>query len=86
MEFETIHDHELGAPVRDVAQEAVDATAVLWSRSSGIDVEQSLRDELHSRGLRAVDDGSLRRLADDIRSGRAVRLGEHDGSIRGSSD
>jgi hypothetical protein len=80
MKFETIHDHDLGAPVRDVAQEAVDATVVRRSRSGDIDLEQSLRDELRSRGLGAGDD-TLRRLADDIRAGREVRLGEHDGSI-----
>ncbi len=82
MEFETIHDHDLSAPVRDVAQEAVDSTVVTWtrSRSRDIDLEQSLRDELRSRGL-GTDDDTLRRLADDIRAGREVRIGEHDGSI-----
>ncbi|GAA5116525.1 hypothetical protein GCM10023339_25360 [Alloalcanivorax gelatiniphagus] len=86
MDFEAIDDHDLGAPVRDVAQEAVDATTVLWSRSSGIDVEQSLHAELRSRGLRSVDDVTMRTLADEIRAGREVRLGRHDGSISGSAD
>ncbi len=84
MEFETIDDHELAAPVHDVAQEAVDAAATVWARSSVTDVEESLRAELRSRGLRVVEDSNLRALADDIRAGRPVRLGRHDGSVSGS--
>jgi uncharacterized protein (DUF1499 family) len=84
MEFETIDDHELAAPVHDVAREAVDAAATVWARSSVTDVEESLRAELRSRGLRVVDDSNLRALADDIRAGRPVRLGRHDGSVSGS--
>lgn len=81
-EFETIHDGDLGAPLLDVAQEAVDATAVTYARSPGTDVEHTLRGELRSRGIRARSEDALRDLAGRIRAGEAVSLGRHDGSVR----
>lgn len=81
MEFTMIRDGELGAPVGDVAQEAVDATATTYTRSPEIDVEEVLRRELHSRGLAPDTDASLQELATAIRSGHDVRIGRHDGSI-----
>lgn len=81
MSFEKIHEGELGAPVRDVVQEAVDATATRYARTPGIDVEQSLREQLEGRGVRATDDGVIEEIGARIRAGREVRIGEHDGSI-----
>ena len=81
MEFTQVHEGELGAPVEDVAQEAVDATATLYTRSPDIDVLETLREHLHGRGLAAASDADLEQLAESIRSGHAVALGEHDGSI-----
>ncbi len=81
MEFETIDDQDLRAPVRDVAQEAIDATSTRYTRSPEIDVDQDLRDELRSRGLRATSDAAIEELAHAIRSGHEIALGEHDGSV-----
>ena len=81
MQFETIDDKPLGAPVRDVVQEAIDATATRYTRSPETDVEQDLREQLRSRGVRATSEGSIEELAHAIRSGHEVALGEHDGSI-----
>ena len=81
MEFETNDDVDLGAPVRDVVQEAIDATATRYARSPDVDVEQSLREELRSRGVRATTEGAVEEIAHAIRSGHAVALGEHDGSV-----
>lgn len=80
MEFETIHG-DLGARVEDVAQEAVDATATRYARSPDIHVEETLREQLHGRGLRAVSEATLEEIAAQIRSGHHVEIGEHDGSI-----
>ena len=76
-----VREGDLGAPVQDVAQEAVDATATTYTRSPDIDVEQTLRDQLRGRGIRATSDADLEELAASIRAGHPVRLGEHDGSI-----
>jgi hypothetical protein len=81
MEFTTVGEEEFGAPVQDVAQEAIDATATRYARTPGIDVTQTLREQLHGRGLAAVSEADLERLAEGIRSGHAPRVGEHDGSI-----
>ena len=81
MKFETIEGRDLGAPVRDVVQEAIDATATYYTRSPDVDVDQTLREELRSRGVRATDDTSVEQIAHAIRSGHEVQLGEHDGSV-----
>lgn len=81
MELETIHDAPLGAPLRDVAQEAIDTVATTYTRTPGTDVLEDLRAQLRSRGLRATSDADLEELAAAIRSGHTVRLGEHDGSV-----
>jgi hypothetical protein len=81
MEFEIIHEGDLGAPVEDIAQEAVDAAATTYTNAPDIDVQQHLREQLHSRGLRATTEATLDEIAATIRSGHPVELGEHDGSI-----
>ena len=81
MEFETIEGRDLGAPVRDVVQEAIDATATRYTRTPETDVEETLREQLHGRGVRATDDAAVREIAHAIRSGHEVALGEHDGSV-----
>ena len=80
MEFTQVNG-DVGAPVQDVAQEAVDATATRYANSSDIDVLQTLREQLHGRGLAAVSDTDLEEVAASIRAGHAVRLGRHDGSV-----
>jgi hypothetical protein len=80
MEFTEVHG-DLGAPVQGVAQEAVDATATRYANTPDIDVLQTLREQLHSRGLAAVSDTDLEAVAASIRAGHAVHLGEHDGSV-----
>jgi hypothetical protein len=59
----------------------VDATATNYTRSPEIDVEQTLRDNLQGRGLRATSDATVEELAAAIRSGHEVQIGVHDGSI-----
>jgi hypothetical protein len=81
MSFERIHEGELGAPVRDVVQEAVDATVTRYARTPDVDVEQSLREQLHGRGVRATEDRVIEEIGARIRAGREVRIGDHDGSI-----
>ena len=71
---------ELGARVEDVAQEAVDATATLYTTDGGIDVDEQLRVQLQARGLTA-DADTLAELARAIRSGHHVAVGEPDGSV-----
>jgi len=73
---------ELDAPIGDVAQEAIDATAATYASDAGIDVEEHLSVQLRSRGLRA-DAAVLAELARDIRSGHHVREGRPDGSVDG---
>jgi hypothetical protein len=80
MEFEMIQEMDLGAPVRDVAQEAVDGTAATYANDPDIDVTEHLRQQLRSRGLKATE-ASLDEIAEQIRAGHAVELGRHDGSI-----
>ena len=74
-------DDDLGARVEDVAQEAVDATALTYANDPAIDVEEHLREQLESRGLATTDDETLTRLAQQIRGGHPVRIGEPDGSV-----
>ena len=71
---------ELGAPVLDVAQEAIDATAGTYASDAEIDVEDHLRAQLSSRGLRA-DDAAVVEVARAIRSGHQVTVGNQDGSV-----
>ena len=78
-------DGELGAPVEDVAQEAIDAVASLYTADAGIDVEQQVRDQLAGRGIAAADDGTLDRVAQAIRSGHSVTVGQSDGSVDGQA-
>ena len=40
MEFTPVGDGDLGAPVQDVAQEAIDATATRYARTPGIEVNE----------------------------------------------
>jgi hypothetical protein len=69
----------LGAPVEDVAQEAIDATTTAYTNDAGIDVEDHLRAQLSSRGLTATGE-TIAEIARDIRSGHGVAVGESDGS------
>ena len=71
---------ELGARIEDVAQEAIDAVAATYASDADIDVEQHLRDQLSGRGIRAVNQDWISEVAQDIRSGHPVRVGEPDGS------
>lgn len=70
---------DLGAPIEDVAQEAIDATATAYANDADLDVEDRLTVELRSRGLRTSGD-SLADLAAEIRSGHRVDMGRSDGS------
>jgi hypothetical protein len=68
------------APNAEV-QEAIDAAAAVYAGDAGIDVEQTLRTELTSRGLDASDDAWINDVAEGIRRGGTPEVGEHDGSI-----
>ena len=88
MKFEVANESEdeLGAPIDDVAQEAIDATAITFTSDAGIDVEQHLRAELASRGIRAADEESVAEIAHEIRSGHHVSVGRPDGSMEERAD
>jgi hypothetical protein len=83
-EMNAEYDPDLGAPVQDVAQEAIDAVATTYTNDAGIDVDQQLRAQLSSRGIRAVDESWLSEVAHDIRSGHHVRVGQPDVSVKGA--
>ncbi|SFC33861.1 hypothetical protein SAMN04487968_105233 [Nocardioides terrae] len=72
-------DGELGAPIEEVAQDAVDATAGLYTSDASLDVEEQLRIQLHARGIAAVDEASISELAHGIRSGHHVSIAGSDG-------
>ncbi len=80
MQFESIAG-DLGAPVLDVVQEAIDATATTYARTPEVDVDETLREHLRGRGVRATSDAVVEQVAHAIRSGHRVELGEHDGSV-----
>jgi hypothetical protein len=88
MRFEVVRDidGELGAPIEDVAQEAIDATASAYTSDAGIDVDEQLRVQLRARGIAAVDDATIGELAHRIRSGHRVSIGQPDGSVDLGSD
>jgi hypothetical protein len=81
--FELTPDFEgkLGAPIEDVAQEAVDATASTYAHDASIDVERHLRAQLGSRGVKASNDMWVAEAAREIRSGHRIVVGKPDGSI-----
>jgi hypothetical protein len=74
---------DLSARVEDVAQEAIDAVAATYASDAEIDVDQHLRAQLSGRGIRAVSEEWLSEIAQEIRSGHPVRVGEPDGSVDG---
>jgi hypothetical protein len=74
------YDGQLGAPVEDVAQEAIDATATTYTNDAATDVEELLRAQLASRGI-ATDEESIADIAHQIRSGHPVSVGRPDGSV-----
>jgi hypothetical protein len=81
MRFEVVRaDHDLGAPIEDVAREAADATGTAYTNDPGIDVEEHLRAQLSSRGIAAADEATLEELAREIRSGHDPAIGRPDGS------
>jgi ketosteroid isomerase-like protein len=76
-------DHDdLGAVVEDVAQEAIDAVAALYTSDATIEVDQHLRAQLASRGIRSVDEGWADEVSQGIRSGHPVRVGRPDASVQ----
>lgn len=82
MEFKTVRaDHDLGARIEDVAQEAIDATALTFAHDAGIDVEDLLRAQLASRAIAAADDQTLAEATREIRAGRPPSVGRSDGSV-----
>lgn len=83
MDFKLTRERDLGARAEDVAQEAVDATVTTYANDAGIDVEEHLRRQFASRGLQPLEEDEVTTLAEHIRSGRSVGLGEHDGSVEG---
>jgi hypothetical protein len=80
-EMNAQYEGELGAPVEEVVQESIDAVATTYTNDAGIDVDEQLRTQLSSRGIRAVDESWLSEVAHQIRSGHHVRVGEPDGSV-----
>ena len=79
------NEHDLGARIEDVAQEAIDATATLYTNDPDIDVEEQLRGQLSGRGVAAADEATLDEIARSIRAGHSVSVGQSDGSVDGQS-
>lgn len=78
-------NQDLGARIEDVAQEAIDATATLYTNDPDIDVEEQLRAQLAGRGVAPADEATLDEIAQSIRAGHSVSVGESDGSVDGRS-
>jgi hypothetical protein len=74
MEPEIIGD--LGARIEDVAQEAIDAVAATYASDADIDVDQHLRAQWSGRGIRAANEEWISEIAQAIRSGHQVRMGQ----------
>ena len=87
MNFVVAGDHRgaLGARIEDVAQAAIEATATLYANDPGVDVEEQLRAQLSSRGVAAADEATLHEVAQSIRAGQSVSVGQSDGSADGGS-
>lgn len=69
---------ELGAPIQDIGQQAVDAVAFAYAGDAGMDVEDRVRHELSSRGLRA-DDAWVADAAASVRSGHSAEVDDRGG-------
>ena len=84
MNFVVAGDNEdgLGARIEDVAQEAIDATATLYTNDPDIDVEEQLRGQLSGRGVAAADEATLDEIARSIRAGHSESVGQSDGSVQ----
>ena len=81
MRFEIIDDSTpLGAPIEQVAQHAADAASTRYTADGGTDVEHALQEELHSRGLRAVDTDWVAAAARAIRSGHGADIARGTGA------
>jgi hypothetical protein len=76
-------DGELGPRAEDVAQEAIDATATAYTDNAEIDVDEQLRIQLSSRGIRAVNEEWLSETAREIRSGHHTRVADQDAGPAG---
>jgi hypothetical protein len=64
-------------------QEAIDAAAHACAGDASLDVERTLRTELASRGIDTIDDAWISGVVENLRQGREVEVGEHDGSVEG---
>jgi hypothetical protein len=74
-------DGDLGAPVQDVAQEAIDSVAATYAHDPQVDVEEQLRAQLASRGITGTDQEWLDEVVHEVRAGHPVRVGRPDGSV-----
>ena len=78
--IEAQHEGELGAPLQRIVQEALAATETTYAGDPSINVEDALRDELHSRGVSSVNPAWAESAATSVRAGHEVAIG-HDGSV-----
>jgi hypothetical protein len=67
-------------------QEAIDATAASYAGDETVDLERNLRAELESRGVQSIEEAWVTRVAEEIRQGREVAVGEHDASVEAGED
>jgi hypothetical protein len=83
MRFEIVRDgqRELGARIEDVAQDAIDATALAYAHDASIDVEEHLRAQFSSRAIGAADGETLIEVGREIRAGRHPSVGWQDGPV-----
>jgi hypothetical protein len=84
LEMNAEYDHDLGAPVHDVARQAVEAAAATYAGTADIDVDEQVRVQLSSRGIKRVDEAWVSEVARSIRAGHLASALQTDGSIEAS--
>lgn len=75
------HDPDDLAQIRELTQQAIDATSTAYTHDAGINVEKRLRSELSTRGLEVDDDEWVAEAAHTIRSGHHVVLDTTDPGV-----
>jgi hypothetical protein len=81
LEMNAEYDGELGARIQDVARQALEAAAGTYAHDPDIDVEDHVRMQLSSRGIKRADEAWVAEAARSIRSGHHATVVEPDGSI-----
>ena len=60
--------------LRELSQQAIDATSTAYTQDASLDVGARLREEMSERGLDVDDDAWIDQVSHAIRSGHGVRV------------